>query len=132
MKITNEVGRGVRTLRDQVKVINEANRQIMDQLDARIKHLEKTFANEMEELEAVWSSVLVGVLCFFFHYGNTCPIQMLSLSLFTCIPTTHFCLLLFPLFRILSFSSLCYLHTAHTRVDRGDGVFGCLRTQNIN
>lgn len=53
MKITNEVGRGVRTLRDQVKVINEANRDIMDQLDARIKNLEKNIANEMEELETV-------------------------------------------------------------------------------
>jgi len=83
MKITNEVGRGVRTLRDQVKVINEANRQIMDQLDARIKHLEKTFANEMEELEAVCFIYIYSHVCvcqLFFYYENINPIQI-SLSL---------------------------------------------------
>jgi hypothetical protein len=113
MKITNEVGRGVRTLRDQVKVINEANRQIMDQLDARIKHLEKTFANEMEELEAVcsfllWSSVLVGVLCFLFSIlGIYVPFKCcLSLSLSSHASQQ----LTFVYFCFLSFAFSHFLH----------------------
>ena len=51
LRIANEVGAGVRTLREQVKVINEANKGIMDNLDGRVKKLEKDVFNAIDDLE---------------------------------------------------------------------------------
>ena len=51
LKIANEVGAGVRTLRDQVKVINDATKGITDNLDSRLKRLEKDVREELDEME---------------------------------------------------------------------------------
>jgi len=51
MRIASEVGAGVRVLREQVKTINEATRGITDNLDGRLKKLEKNVEADLEELE---------------------------------------------------------------------------------
>jgi len=51
LRISNEIGNGVRVLRDQVKTINEATQGITANLDARLKKLEKKIEEDMEDLE---------------------------------------------------------------------------------
>ena len=58
LKISNDLGAGVRILRDQVKTVNEANRGITNNLDSRLKKMEKDTMSDLEALEEKLSELI--------------------------------------------------------------------------